>query len=70
MTMTTIKVPKVLRDRLHELALEDGLTLAQEIEQLMNRAVPRRKPTVGGFRSDRPYSAAEAEDEMMAGFGE
>jgi len=70
MTMTTIKVPKVLRDRLHELALEDGLTLAQEIERLMERSAPRRKPTVGGFRSGRPWSATDADAELLKGFGE
>lgn len=70
MTMTTIKVPKVLRDRLHELALEDGLTLAQEIERLMERATVPRKPTIGGFRSGKPWSAVDADEELLKGFGE
>jgi hypothetical protein len=70
MTMTTIKVPKVLRDRLHELAAADGLTLAQEIERLMERATERRKPTIGGFRSGEPWSAADADEALLKGFGE
>lgn len=70
MTMTTIKVPKVLRDRLHRLAVEDGLTLAQEIERLMERNAPRPKPTIGGFRSDKQWSAIDADDELLEGFGE
>ena len=35
MTMTTIKVPKATRDRLHRLAAADGVTLAQEIDKLV-----------------------------------
>ena len=37
MTMTTIKVPKSLRDRLHRWAAADGLTLAQEIDAELMR---------------------------------
>ena len=70
MTMTTIKVPKVLRDRLHQLAVEDGLTLAQEIERLMERNAPRPKPSVGGFRSGSRWSAVDADEELLKGFGE
>ncbi|SDD22725.1 hypothetical protein [Glycomyces harbinensis] len=69
MTMTTIKVPKVLRDRLHRLAVEDGLTLAQEIERLMERNAPRPKPRVGGYSSGKPLSAEEIDAELAAGFG-
>jgi hypothetical protein len=69
MTMTTIKVPKVLRDRLHRLAAEDGLTLAQEIERLMDRAAPRPKPRFGGYRSDKPLSAEEIDARLADGFG-
>ena len=49
--MTTIKVPKSLRDRLHRLATADGLTLAQEIDKLIGERAPRPAPTIGGFRS-------------------
>jgi hypothetical protein len=69
MTVTTIKVPKVTRDRLHRLAAADGLTLAQEIEKLINRHSPRAKPTVGGFRSGRPLTAEEIDAELADGFG-
>ena len=37
MTMTTIKVPKATRDRLHRLAAADGVTLAQEIDAHADR---------------------------------
>ena len=70
MTVTTIKVPKVTRDRLHRLAAADGLTLAQEIDRLIDRHAPRPRPSVGGFRSERPLSAAEIDAELMRGFGE
>ncbi|WP_199038266.1 hypothetical protein [Glycomyces salinus] len=70
MTMTTIKVPKVLRDRLHQMASQDGLTLAQEIERLMERAVPRPKPSMGIARSDKPLTAEEIDAELAAGLGE
>lgn len=70
MTMTTIKVPKGTRDRLHRLAAEDGLTLAQEIEKLLDRNAPRPKPTVGGFRSGRPMSAEEIDEALADGFGQ
>lgn len=67
--MTTIKVPKATRDRLHRLAAADGLTLAQEIDRLIEHHAPRPKPTVGGFRSDRPLSAEEIDAELAGGFG-
>lgn len=67
--MTTIKVPKATRDRLHRLAASDGLTLAQEIEKLIENRAPRPKPTVGGYRSDRPLTAEEIDDELSRGFG-
>ena len=41
MTMTTIKVPKATRDRLHRLAAADGVTLAQEIDKLVRERAPR-----------------------------
>jgi hypothetical protein len=69
MTMTTIKVPKVLRDRLHELAAEDGLTLAQEIESLIERNAPRREPRFGGYRSEKPLTAEEIDAKLASGFG-
>jgi hypothetical protein len=70
MTVTTIKVPKMTRDRLHRLAAADGLTLAQEIDRLIDRHAPRPRPSVGGFRSERPLSAEEIDAELMRGFGE
>jgi hypothetical protein len=70
MTVTTIKVPKATRDRLHRLAAADGLTLAQEIDRLIDRYVPRPKPSAGGFRSDRPLSAEEIDAELARGLGE
>lgn len=70
MTVTTIKVPKMTRDRLRRLAAADGLTLAQEIDRLIDRHAPRPRPSVGGFRSERPLSAEEIDAELMRGFGE
>ncbi|WP_161605946.1 hypothetical protein [Microlunatus speluncae] len=70
MTMTTIKVSKGTRDRLHRLAAADGLTLAQEIEKLMDRAGARPKPTVGGYRSGKPLSAEEIDAVLAGGFGQ
>ncbi len=69
MTSTTIKVPRALRDRLHRLAAEDGLTLAEEIERLVALAGRRPRPRVGGFRSTRPLSAEEIDAELSRGFG-
>lgn len=70
MTATTIKVPKATRDRLHRLAAADGLTLAQEIDKLIDQRAPRPKPTIGGFRSSRPLTAEEIDAELAAGFGQ
>ncbi|WP_344485661.1 hypothetical protein [Glycomyces endophyticus] len=67
--MTTIKVPKVLRDRLHQLAVADGLTLAQEIELLMKKNAPRPEPRFGGFRSEKPLTSDEIEAKLTSGFG-
>lgn len=69
MTMTTIKVPKSLRDRLHRLATADGLTLAQEIDKLIGERAPRPVPTIGGFRSGGSLSAEEIDAELGRGFG-
>lgn len=69
MTVTTIKVPKATRDRLHRLAAADGLTLAQEIDRLIEQHAPRPKPSVGGFRSVQPLSAEEIDAELAGGFG-
>ncbi|GII88379.1 hypothetical protein Ssi03_63690 [Sphaerisporangium siamense] len=69
MTVTTIKVPKSTRDRLHRLAAADGLTLAQEIDKLIDQHAPRPKPSIGGFRSARPLSAEEIDAELIEGFG-
>lgn len=70
MTMTTIKVPKATRDRLHRLAAADGVTLAQEIEKLIAERAPRPRPATGGFRSDRPLSAEEIDERLASGFGD
>jgi hypothetical protein len=67
--MTTIKVPKVVRDRLQQVAKSNGVTLAQAIDRLLDKAGTRPKPTVGGYRSDRPLSADEIDRELGAGFG-
>lgn len=69
MTMTTIKVPKATRDRLHRLAAADGVTLAQEIDKLVTERAPRPRPSTGGFRSDRPLSAEEVDKQLADGFG-
>jgi precorrin-6A/cobalt-precorrin-6A reductase len=69
MTMTTIKVPKATRDRLHRLAAADGVTLAQEIDKLVKERSPRPRPSTGGFRSDRPLSAEEIDEHLAVGFG-
>lgn len=70
MTVTTIKVSKATRDRLHRLASADGLTLAQEIDKLIAQHTSRPQPTVGGFRSSRPLTAEEIDDQLAAGLGE
>ncbi|RDI66124.1 hypothetical protein [Nocardia pseudobrasiliensis] len=70
MTATTIKVPKATRDRLHRLAAAHGLTLAQQIDKLMDEQAPRPKPTIGGYRSEHPLSAEEIDDQLAGGFGE
>jgi hypothetical protein len=67
--MTTIKVPKATRDRLHRLAAADGVTLAQEIDKLVGTRASRPRPTTGGFRSDRPLSAEEIDEQLANGFG-
>lgn len=70
MTMTTIKVPKAVRDRLHRLAAADGVTLAQEIDKLVRERAPRPRPATGGFRSSGPLTAEEIDGQLAAGFGE
>lgn len=70
MTMTTIKVPKATRDRLHRLAAADGVTLAQEIDKLVREHALRPRPATGGFRSSRPLTAEEIDGQLAAGFGE
>ncbi|HEY3002899.1 MAG TPA: hypothetical protein VGJ44_11170 [Kribbellaceae bacterium] len=69
MTSTTIKVPKATRDRLHRLAAVDGLTLAQEIEKLMDQHTARPKPTIGGFRSGGSLTPEEMDEELARGLG-
>jgi hypothetical protein len=70
MTMTTIKVSKATRDRLHRLASADGVTLAQEIDKLIREQAPRPRPSTGGFRGGRPLTAEEIDDQLAAGFGD
>lgn len=70
MTMTTIKVPKDLRDRLRAMAESDGLTLSGEIERLMDNRRLRPKPTIGGYRSGHPLTAEEIDQALAAGFAE
>lgn len=69
MTVTTIKVPKRTRDRLHRLAKEEGLTMAQAIDKLMDQSAPRPRPSVGGFRSERALDAQAIDAELARGFG-
>jgi hypothetical protein len=69
MTTTTIKVPKTTRDRLHRLAEQDGLTLAQEIEKLIEQSGRRPKPSVGGFHSGGSLTAEEIDEELARGLG-
>ena len=70
MTMTTIKISKDLRDRLRAMAEHDGLTLAAEIEKLMDGRPSRPTPTIGGFRSGKPLTAEEIDVALAAGFAE
>lgn len=70
MTMTTIKVPKATRDRLHRLAAADGVTLAQEIDKLVRERSPRPRPVTGGFRSAEPLTAEEIDQQLSGGFGD
>ena len=67
--MTTIKVPMALRDRLRFLAERDGLTLAQEIEQLIDSQPVRPLPSMGIVSSGRSMTAEEIDEELAAGFG-
>lgn len=69
MTVTTIKVSKRTRDRLHRLARAEGLTLAQAIDKLIDEAAPRPRPSVGGFRSGQPLDAEAIDAELASGFG-
>lgn len=70
MTMTTIKVPKATRDRLHRLAASDGVTLAQEIDKLISEHAPRPRPATGGFRSSEPLTSEEIDERLASGFGD
>ncbi|WP_216915767.1 antitoxin [Nocardia sp. NBC_01377] len=70
MTATTIKVPKATRDRLHRLAATHGLTLAQEIDRLIDESGAKPRPTIGGYRSTEPLSADRIDAELARGFGE
>jgi hypothetical protein len=67
--MTTIKVPKAVRDRLLHVARSKGITLAQAVDLLLDKAGERPKPTIGGYRSERALSAEEIDRELGEGFG-
>ena len=69
MTVTTIKVPKATRDRLHRLAKAEGITLAQAIDKLLDQVAPRPRPSIGGFRSEAPLDAEAIDAELAKGLG-
>ncbi len=58
------------RARLHRLAAANGLTLAQQIDRLIDESAARPRPTIGGYRSDRPLSAEEIDVELARGVDE
>ena len=66
MTMTTIKVPKATRDRLHRLAAADGVTLAQEIDKLVRERAPRPGRRPAGSGAARPLTAEEIDDQLAS----
>lgn len=70
MTMTTIKVSTELRNRLRVLAERDGVTLAGEIERLIEERSTRPLPTIGGFRSGNPLTAEQIDEALASGFGQ
>src|ERR1044071_1667517 len=70
MDMTTVKMPKPLRDRIQREAAARHLTLAQEIARVYDERAPRPRPHSGGFRSSGPLSAEEIDNELAGGFGE
>lgn len=67
--VTTIKVPKTVRDRLMQVATSKGVTLAQAIDGLLDESGQRPKPTIGGYRSNQPLSAEQIDRELGKGFG-
>jgi len=67
--MTSIEVPKALRDRLRQVAISRGITLAQAIGYLLDTAESRPRPTVGGYRSYRAQSAEDIDRALGRGFG-
>lgn len=67
--LTAIKVPTVVRDRLQRVAAIRGVTLAQAIDQLLDVSEDRPKPAIGGYRSNRPLSAEEIDQQLGTGFG-
>lgn len=70
MAMTTIRVPQSTRYRLQRLADADGLTLAEEIEKLIDQRSSMPKPTMGHCQSGHPLSAEEIDAALAEGFGE
>jgi hypothetical protein len=43
--------------------------LAQEIEKLIRERALRPRPSTGGFRSSRPLTAEEIDQQLAKGFG-
>ncbi|WP_156937618.1 hypothetical protein [Haloglycomyces albus] len=69
--MTTIKVPKSLRNQLQRMAKDEGAaTLAELIQILADRRSGRTRPPFGGFHSGDPLTAEEIDAELKRGFGE
>jgi hypothetical protein len=65
MTTARITLPNATHERLQRLAAEDGLMPAQEIDKLIGRYGRRPKPSIGGFRSGRSWTA----EDLARGFG-
>lgn len=43
--------------------------MAQPVDKLLDQSAPRPRPSVGGFRSDRPLDAQAIDTELARGFG-
>jgi hypothetical protein len=55
---------------MRRLAAADGVTLAQEIDKLVREHAPRPRPVTGGFRSTKPLTAEEIDQQLIGGFGD